>query len=136
MNNDLISREALKEIRFKSNKFIQIGGRTNGKTLKNVSIAYQMGWNDAIDAIIDNAPTVELFCSYLSDEEVRQPCVEVPCNHKRPHGEWIKEDKPWGGFGDSVLVLTCSECGESFIYHGNKPKFCSECGADMRGDAE
>lgn len=47
-------------------------------------------------------------------------------------GKWIEEDKPWGGFGDRVLVLTCSECGESFIYHGNNPKFCSECGANMR----
>ncbi|MBR4832407.1 MAG: hypothetical protein IKZ97_07260 [Butyrivibrio sp.] len=48
-------------------------------------------------------------------------------------GKWIKEDKPWGGFGDCVLVNTCSECGESFMYHGNSPKFCPECGADMRG---
>ena len=52
----------------------------------------------------------------------------------RPQGEWIREDKPWGGFGDRVLVLTCSKCGESFVYHGNEPKFCSECGADMRGE--
>lgn len=62
---------------------------------------------------IDNAPTVE-----------------------RPKGKWIKEDKPWGGFGDSVLVNTCSECGESFVYHGNNPKYCPECGADMRGGQE
>lgn len=53
----------------------------------------------------------------------------------QPKGKWIREDKPWGGFGDRVLVLTCSECGESFVYHGNEPKFCSECGADMRGGA-
>lgn len=51
----------------------------------------------------------------------------------RPHGKWIKEDKPWGGFGDRVLVNTCPFCKESFVYHGNNPKFCSECGADMRG---
>ena len=47
-------------------------------------------------------------------------------------GKWIREDKPWGGFGDRVLVLTCSVCGESFVYRDNVPKFCSECGADMR----
>lgn len=60
---------------------------------------------------IDNAPTVE----------------------ERPHGKWVKEDKPHGGFGDFVLVNTCPFCKESFVYHGNNPKFCSECGADMRG---
>ena len=59
MNNDLISREALKEHKFVGNKFVQIGGRTNGKTLENINKAYQQGWNDCIDAIIDNAPTVE-----------------------------------------------------------------------------
>ena len=36
---------------------------------------------------IDSAPTVELFCAYLSDGEVRQPCVEAPCKHERPQGE-------------------------------------------------
>ena len=39
---------------------------------------------------IDNAPTVKLFCSYLSDGEVRQPCVEAPCKHERPSGERIE----------------------------------------------
>lgn len=42
MNNDLISRSALKEHKF----LIPLVGD------------YQQGWNDAIDAIIDNAPTV------------------------------------------------------------------------------
>ena len=69
MNNDLISREALKE---------EIGS---------------WGMNDYEPAdfieAIDNAPTVELFCSYLSDGEVRQPCVEGPCEDERPQDEWI-----------------------------------------------
>ena len=69
---------------------------------------------------IDNAPTVELFCSYLSDGEVRQPCVEGPCEHDRPKGEWIlnKDENP-----------ECPFCHHSFTYWGN---FCSNCGADMR----
>lgn len=61
MNGDLISREELKNHKFVGNKFVQIGGRTNGKTLRAINQAYQQGWNDAIDAIIDNAPTVEAF---------------------------------------------------------------------------
>lgn len=58
----------------------------------------------------------------------------IPAVEERPHGKWIKESKLYGGFGDSVLVITCSECGKSFIYHENPPKFCIDCGADMRGD--
>ena len=104
MNNDLISREALKEIRFKSNRFIQIGGRTNGKTLENVSAAYQMGWNDAIDTIIDNAPTVE----------------------EKPKGTWES-----GGFCFSTMSYKCPFCKSKTL---ERTKFCSECGADMRGD--
>ena len=50
MNNDLISRDVLKEYKFPT-------------PLRD----YHQGWNDAIDAIIDNAPTVE----------------------ERPTGKWI-----------------------------------------------
>lgn len=41
----LIDADALEEHKFVGNKFVQND--------------YQQGWNDAIDAIIDNAPTVE-----------------------------------------------------------------------------
>ena len=56
--NDLISREDLKEHKLVVTEFVQLGGRTNGKTLESINKAYQQGWNDCIDAIIDNAPTV------------------------------------------------------------------------------
>ena len=61
----LINADELKEHKFFDNKFIQIGGRRNGKTLEAVNRAYQQGWNDAIDAIVDNAPTVE---DYTEDD--------------------------------------------------------------------
>ena len=32
-----------------------------------------------IQGIIDNAPTVEPICPYLSDDEVKQPCLQAPC---------------------------------------------------------
>lgn len=51
---------------------------------------------------------------------------------ERPHGDWIKEEKVFGGFGDSILVNTCSLCHESFVYHGSDALFCPNCGADMR----
>lgn len=108
MNNDLISRSELKNHKFVVDRYIQIGGRTNGKTLDNVSIAYQMGWNDAIDAIIDNAPTVD----------------------ERPRGEWDKS--PVSRF------YTCSFCGKTSpdLSSYMKMNFCPNCGADMRGDVE
>ena len=74
MNNDLISREALK------------------KALDE-QMNFEENCRDSVFDIIDNAPAVELFCSYLSDREVRQPCVEAPCEHERPQGE-IKKYKP------------------------------------------
>ena len=55
---------------------------------------------------------------------------------KHKKGKWKRELKPYGGFGDSVMVNTCSNCRESFVYHGNDPYFCPNCGADMRGDEE
>jgi hypothetical protein len=56
----LIDADELKARKFVGNKFMQIGGRRNGKTLEAVNRAYQQGWNDAIDAIINNAPTVTI----------------------------------------------------------------------------
>lgn len=46
-------------------------------------------------------------------------------------GEWIMENKLFGGFGDSVLVITCSICKTSFFYRGTTPNYCSNCGARM-----
>ena len=94
---------------------------------------------------IDNAPTVKLFCSYLSDGEVRQPCVESPCEHERPQGTWKRYMT--GYQGDKVLNITfkCSECGRNIVYvphpfdvDKNVNEFLSKypfchCGADMRG---
>lgn len=143
MNNDLISRSALKQHKCVTNKFVRIGGRTNGKTLESINKAYQQGWNDAIDSIIDNAPTVtpidEAFSTAIDKYGDNTFSVSVisskgeKIDFKRvKRGKWIEENKPWGGFDDFVLALTCSECGESFVYHGNNPKFCPNCGADMR----
>ncbi len=86
-----------------------------------------------IMSIINDAPTVDTDLSGYS-KRLWKAAYERGKKEKQ-QGEWIKEDKLWGGFGDRVLVLTCSECGKSFIYRGNNPKFCSECGADMREEA-
>ena len=112
MNNDLISREALKEHKFLTPQFKVIGGRRCGKIREQIIEAYQKGWNDCIDAIIDNAPTVE---------------------PERPQGKWIVD-------GESIFenYKKCSNCGEDaeWLDGGSQflSKFCPNCGADMRGD--
>lgn len=69
--------------------------------------SYKRGWNDAIDAIIENEPTADV-----------QPVVR---------GEWIED-----GYNDEPCV--CSNCGHPepikarFLY-----SYCPNCGADMRG---
>lgn len=75
---------------------------------------YQLGWNDCIDAIIDNAPPVE-----------------------RTHGEWEKVEEPFGwGY---ISCCECSICKNSWVLDEcsfeelkDDFKYCPNCGADMR----
>lgn len=83
-----------------------------------------LGFLSEVKLTIDKAPTVELFCSYLSDGEVRQPCVEAPCKHERPTGEWLEDS------GN----IACSNCHTIWLYR--RTNYCPNCGADMRGAEE
>ena len=69
-----IDADALEEHKFVGNKF--------------VINDYQQGWNDAIDAIIDNAPTVDMAFDpqYKADLQGAYDCGK----YSRPKGEWIK----------------------------------------------
>ena len=74
-------------------------------------------------------------CCDYSTEELRTAFdLAIKALEERPQGKWIMEDKLYGGYGDRVLVSTCSICKTSFIYHGKTHNFCPNCGADMRGD--
>jgi len=80
---DLISREDLKEHKFLSPQVKVIGGRRCGRTGERIIEAYQKGWNDCIDAIIDNATTVEPVCSncaYFGEKAVTGHCIK--CRNK------------------------------------------------------
>lgn len=73
--------------------------------------AYERGWNDAIDAIIENAPT-----------------ADVP---ERNVGKWIVDEKRFGN-----AEHHCNLCGA--ILEGDEWKwrnnyFCYYCGAEMDG---
>lgn len=70
--------------------------------------SYQRGWNDAVDAIVENAPTIE---------------------PERKKGEWeIYIISMLDGEG-----CRCSECGFEGVPYWD---FCPNCGADMRGEKE
>ena len=97
MNNDLISREALK-------KKLQ-ARHDNGE--ENFDKGYNIGIETAID-LIDNAPTVEPF------ERIGSICEEN-CGY-RPKGEWIKEKNEWFKCSNCKKCNTapypfCSWCG-------------------------
>ena len=134
MNNDLISREALKEALNENALETSCGG---------------MLFIDIINRIIDNAPTVPQDCSdckrydfpYFTvsfDENKLKEIVqtevidkiksgEIVLQDERPQGEWIYDE-------DYINPYRCDKCN----YHNDdKTNFCPNCGADMRkGGAE
>jgi len=119
MNNDLISREALKK------EFCKdiMGG---------------LNW----ERIIDNAPTIEPFePDYVGAERLKarqrgyadgyHDGMEIgkTLNPKIKQGEWIVvKDEKWG---DNVK---CPFCGKELA--GTDLNFCCKCGAQMKGGAE
>lgn len=99
---------------------------------------YMRGWNNAIDAIVDNEPTVEPQKIVIIPPELIEKlasCVvdivgnidwdkAIEAYKARPHGSWLNKQK--GGWN-------CSECGE---WSRSTDDFCKGCGADMRGAGE
>lgn len=79
MNNDLISRNDL--VKFKILPFDKASCDDT-----EINAAYQNGWNDAIDRIINNAPTVEIN---TNDIEYKAYCKGLEDGKKiaRPQGE-------------------------------------------------
>lgn len=70
----------------------------------DLDIEYLGGWNDAIDSIVENAPTAE-----------------------PKHGHWIT----WFE-NEDVRQAKCSECGMMFtLGKGREIHYCGNCGAKM-----
>ncbi len=121
MNNDLISREALKK---EFEKVYPLSTNEMGVVV-----------NKRIYDIIDNAPSV--YDNPYSDgreDGYIEGYEEAKRESERPQGEWIE------GKNGSIK---CNQCGCEIVYSyliGNKPdfpKFCCDCGAKMRkGNAE
>ena len=84
---------------------------------------YKQGWNDAIDAIIDNAPTADDWQKY--SDELWKNAYERGKQDARPQGEWNEIQ---------AGMFVCPFCGAR--PHKDLKNFCAKCGADMRGGRE
>lgn len=101
----LIDADAVNMIKFHPLPYTHI---VPADLLKCQTEAYERGWNDAIDAIIENAETIE----------------------ERKTGRWIK-DRLTALNGGSYEVFRCSECQSAFNW---RMGYCGHCGAKMEDD--
>lgn len=110
MNNDLISREALKQA---------LSEPLYRSTIKDFGevIEYTHIMNT-----IDNAPTVEVIPTELHEKIMDMTTGELlECqSHLRPQGEWIVEKD---------VYCRCPFCNFKDVKYSN---YCPDCGADMR----
>ena len=117
-SGDLISREALL-------KAIREYAEPSSKLSDDLSRGITECACEVLD-IIDNAPPVEPICPYLSDQEVKQPCIDSPC--LSPKGEWINREAVSNTIFPFWERYECNQC-HKFNGYSN---FCPNCGADMR----
>ena len=110
MNNDLISREALKKaISEATYNFEQIPIRV-----------------DKVQEIIDNAPIVDAY----TIDDVRDL---IGLLEKRPTGEWIKQyNKSYELItNEGILVGEFTKCPKCQYDKARGSNFCPNCGAKM-----
>ena len=129
MNNDLISRSALKK------QFAK-------KCVHNCYYCKSAIWDKKTEryncGLIDNAPAVDpekvLIANVTFDEEKLKDSVqteviekiksgELVIKDERPQGKWIKLDS------DNPYAVECPFCNAR---HCCVQNFCGNCGADMR----
>ena len=129
MNNDLISREALKETIdcidwYHINPCGELteGALCNGEALYKAEDIYKA---------IDNAPTVpqiNILCENADEKAIADMKEELQkvIDYLRPQGEWIEDYT-----AKKKRVVACNKCHCLNIL--GKSNFCPNCGADMRG---
>ena len=76
--------------------------------------SYKWGWNDAVDAIMSEAPTIDPV----------------------KHGRWLRTN-----YTDYDDTWECSECGATWTFLEGTPKdneanYCPHCGTKMDGGEE
>ena len=125
MNNDLISREALKKV-------------LSGK--EYITYTYEYGNAIPVEWVmnaIDNAPTVSFIISpdYVTElQEHNKELIKQLEDMERPQGEWISLYEK-----DSVYAGECSCCHWKAVQYEDDVvgmPYCPNCGADMKGEEE
>ena len=123
MNNDLISREALK-------KALEEDMNYGGVKIDEFDKGYDLGIKSAIE-MLDNAPTVP----YITKEKLSVAYDQgFEDGQKRPHGEWITVRFAFGELNaPEKSKLDFVKCPFCETIHQGRHNFCSYCGADMKG---
>lgn len=148
MNNDLISREALKKAIETYDKFAYL---PNGKLCPcrdlvelEMYVPY-IHFDDVIKAI-DNAPTVK-FSLMPADESKDEAYMRgyekgkvegILRNNAIPQGEWARHDE-WrnGEYIGGFYHINCPEIEKGMaLFSKWETNFCPNCGAQMKGGAE
>ena len=93
---------------------------------RDTAIIWELNCND--EATKDIAREAILIFNECILELINAPTADVRENVR---GEWIKLDE------EPVYIIECSECGDKLLNMIGQPlpKFCSNCGADMRGES-
>ena len=134
MNNELISREALREA-FKAWKEMD--------DYYHDTDCIDIPFSEAFD-LIDNASTVEpekvLVANVTFDKDKLKEIVHTEVIEKIKSGELVlkTEERPQGKWIiDNLHNTICNKCGG--IRRDNRVEyiaFCNKCGAEMKGGAE
>ena len=76
----------------------------------------------------------ELYKKYKEREAQGFPCEDYMPTAEPKKGKWVIDDPKRGIW---THIYYCSECGKEVLScEVDKPNFCSNCGADMRGEEE
>lgn len=117
----------------------QGGGRMNNDLISRKALRKQFGYTDewyksrTVAQIIDNAPTVEQNWRFYYDHGYKQAERDL----KRPTGEWIDEGQYAEGHSEHAYI--CKNCGYQIIENPSmifENRYCKCCGADMRKETE
>ena len=125
MNNDLISREALKKAIDDAYK------EYDGYAPEDLS-----RFAERVDEEIDNAPTVEnitIFCENADEKTIEDLKVELERvkTELRPQGEW--KDYSEDGYVECPICNCLTNCDDNI----DELHYCWNCGAKLRkGGAE
>lgn len=129
MNNDLISREALKKALIEAHI--------------NRVLTFDIATFNCVMSTIDNAPTVEpekvVVANFSFDKDELDQIVRDRVIEPIKNGELvIKEEKPQDKWGKWVITeIRCPICLEYFqtdCYSTEDLNECPNCGADIRGE--